>query len=113
MKILATTVSAFILATKTASASNSTKLDDGQIATTAVFSFFGALAMVTSALCCYVARNRYMQERRQAPQMPNMRTATVTPINSPRVAVASIVMVHQTPPMLTISQSHNIITSPA
>ena len=93
MKLLATTVTAFLLATNPANASNSTHLNDGQIATTAVFSFFGALATVTSALCCYVAINRYIQERRQAPQMPNMRTATVTPINSPRVAVASIVMV--------------------
>ena len=113
MRILATTVSALILATNPANASNSTQLNDGQIATTAVFSFFGALATVTSALFCYVARNRYIQERRQAPQMPNMSTATVTPINSPRVAVASIVMVHQKPPIVTISKNPNTMNSPA
>lgn len=113
MKLLTTTVSALILATNPASSLNSTKLDDGQIATTAVFSFFGGLAILTSGLYCYQVVRRWRDEARQAPQIPNMRTATVTPINSPLVAVASIVMVHHKPPILTISQKPNIITSPA
>lgn len=92
--MLPKSVTAFIFFAKTANASNATMLDDGQIATTAIFSFFGGLAILTSGLYCCQAVRRWREELKQVQQMPNMRTAKVTPINYPSFAVASLVIVH-------------------
>lgn len=93
--MLSKSVTAFIFFVKTASASNATRLDDGQIATTAVFSFFGGLAILTSGIYCCQTVRRWREEAEQVPQTPNMRTAKITPINSSSFAEASLVIVRQ------------------
>jgi hypothetical protein len=109
MQALATKGVSLALFIKTATASNTTNMGEGEIAAVSVFSFFGALATVTAALYFYKTAIKSIQERRAQPHIPNMRMVTVRPVNYQGAAMASIVIFHQVPPLVTIQPPKDTI----